>query len=342
MSASDFDPAGPQSLQALRELAESAARVGGELARASFGQTQVVSLKADRSEVTEVDLAAERAIIAHIRHQRPNDAFIGEEAVGERHEGSDEATQRRSDEEESRISDFRLRTDKNEIPPNARNPQSPIPNPQSPIPDRQSPIPDPQSPIRNPQSICWVIDPLDGTRNYIRHLPIFTCAVAALRAGAPIAGAVYDPMQDVMYSAALGQGTHIDGRATSLADATSESACKANADLLVGIPSAQRRATRPFVLHAVERHVVRNLGSTALHMALVATGQLDVAVLGNSKLWDVAAGALIITEAGGIVTTPDGKPVFPLDLSRYAGEEIAALAGRPEAHARLMREVKRR
>jgi fructose-1,6-bisphosphatase/inositol monophosphatase family enzyme len=328
MSASDVNPAEPQSPQELRELAESAARVGGELARASLGQPQVVSLKADRSEVTEVDVAAERAIIAHIRSQRPDDAFIGEEAVGQRHEGKKarrhEGTKARR-QEGKRPAGFSR--DKGR-PRDAENSQSPIPSPQSPIP--------------NPQSICWVVDPLDGTRNYVRNLPIFTCAVAAMRDGKPIAGAIFDPIQNVMYSAALGHGLYVDGRRAAPMQGAQRHDDERKDTLLVGIPSTLRPSIRKLVLHAVRQHVVRNLGSTALHLALVATGPLDAAVLGNSKLWDIAAGALIVAEAGGLVTTPAGGAVFPIDLRRYAGEEIAALAGRPEAHARLMREARRR
>ncbi|MFQ5805404.1 MAG: inositol monophosphatase family protein [Phycisphaerae bacterium] len=307
MSPSALDPVEPQSLQALREVAESAARVGGELARASFGQTVAVTLKADRSEVTEIDVAAQRAIIAHIRSHRPGDSFIGEEAAAQRHEG----TKGRRHEGKGAAGPSR----------DTRAPR-----------DAENPHPA----IRDPQSICWVIDPLDGTRNYVRGLPLFTCSVAALRNGEPLVGAVYDPVQDVMYAAARGQGTYVQGQRVSLASVAN--AYGPGADLLVGIPSAQRPTTQHLVLHAIERHTVRNFGSAALHLALVATGQLDVAVLGNSKLWDVAAGWLLITEAGGVATSPDGAPVFPLDVSGYAGEEIAVLAGNRAAHARLMRE----
>ena len=62
-------------------------------------------------------------------------------------------------------------------------------------------------------------------------------------------------------------------------------------------------------------------------------------VLGNGKLWDIAAGALLVTEASGVVTSPGGGAAFPLDVARYAGEDVPILAGRPAAHARLMREA---
>ncbi len=281
MSALDSEPPAPDEL---RELAESAARVGGQLARDAFGQRQKVTLKDDHSEVTEVDVAVERAIVAHISATRPNDTFIGEETT-------------------------------------ATNPINR------------------QSSIVNLQSICWVIDPIDGTRNYIRNMPLFTCSIAAMRNGEPVAGAIYDPIQDVMYSAARGRGTLVNGRRISLEKQSAERAPEPGDKLFVGIPSARRQATRHLVLHAIECHIVRNFGSVALHLALTALGYLDVAVVGNAKLWDIAAGCLLVNEAGGVVTSPSGEPIFPLNVSRYASEEIPMLAGNPEAHARLLREA---
>jgi myo-inositol-1(or 4)-monophosphatase len=280
------NPAGSEpSARELLGLAESAARVGGELARESFGQPQQVTLKADRSEVTAVDLAVERAIVAHIRARRSGDVFIGEEAV------------------------------------------------------TPSPTVNRQSPIRNRQSVCWVIDPIDGTRNFIRDMPLFTCSVAAMQEGQPVAGAIYEPIQGVLYSAARGCGAQVNGRRVHLEEARRQGAEGPSAKLFVGIPSARRPATRRFALHAMERHIVRNFGSVALHLALTALGHLDVSVVGNAKLWDIAAGCLLVSEAGGVVTTPDGAPIFPLDVSSYGGEEIPVVAGNPAAHARMMEEV---
>jgi myo-inositol-1(or 4)-monophosphatase len=288
MSSHNPVPVTPPPQEELRELAESAARLGGNLARDSFGQRQPVTLKDDRSEVTPVDLAVQRAIVAHLRAQRDQDTFIAEE---------------------------------------------------SPTPGGQLPAPNLQSPIVNPQSVCWVIDPIDGTRNYIRDLPLFTCSVAAMIGGEPVAGAIYDPVHRVMYSAARGGGTFLDGAPVVLADRRAAIPRDPDHKLFVGIPSARREATRQLVLRAVEEHVVRNFGSAALHLALTAVGQLDAAVMGNTRLWDIAAGCLLVGEAGGVATLPDGKPIFPLDLSRYAGEEIPVLAGSPEAHAQMLRDT---
>ncbi len=288
MSSPESEPVASPSPEELLELAESAARIGGDLARASFGRRQQVTLKGDRSEVTEVDLAVERTIGAHIHALRPHDAFIGEESA--------------------------------------------VPAPHAPTPNLQSSIP-------NPQSVCWIIDPIDGTRNYIRNLPWFTCSVAAMQRGEPVAGAIFDPMRNVMYSAARAGGMRVDGRPVSPADASTKSVYGPGAKLIIGIPSARRKATRALVLHALEHHVVRNFGSAALHLALTALGQLDLALAGNVKLWDIAAGCLLVEEAGGVVTSPAGAPVFPFDVSRYGGEMIPVIAGSSQAHARLMRGI---
>lgn len=288
MSPAESKPVASCSPEQLLELAESAARIGGELARKSFGRRQRVTLKDDRSEVTEVDLAVERAIITHIRAERPQDTFIGEESA-------------------------------------AQGPHAPPSNP--------------RSSIVNPQPVCWVIDPIDGTRNYIRDLPWFTCSVAAMQGGEPVAGAIFDPTQNAMYAAARGCRMLVDGQTITPSDARADNVYGPHAKLIVGIPSARREATGALVLHALEKHVVRNFGSAALHLALTALGRLDLAVAGNAKLWDIAAGCLLVRESGGVVTSPAGRPIFPLDVSRYAGEETPVLAGRPDAHARLLWEA---
>ncbi len=276
------EPLPAAAAEALRRLAESAARVGGAVAREAFGRTQVVSLKGDRSEVTEIDIAAQRAIVAHLRAQRPDDAFVGEESA-EADSG-----------------------------PSAAPPDS---------------------------EIWWIIDPIDGTRNYIRGVPSFSCSVAAMRGGVPVAGAVYEPIADLMYTAALGGGARINGRPAAVHGCDADPPAAPPDKLLVAVPSARREATRRLVSLVVERHVVRNYGSVALHLAMVAAGQLDAAAAGNPKLWDIAAGLLLVTEAGGVVTAPDGAAILPLDPAAGVGRELPVLAGSRAAHARLLREL---
>lgn len=303
MSSRELDPAERQPLHELRELAESAARLGGTVARQSFGRPGPISLKADRSEVTEIDLAAERAIIAHIRQRRPDDRFVAEEATERR---GHQATQPRTPKGNA-ATGAQLAGDT----------------------DRRSTIP-------NRQSVCWVIDPIDGTRNYIRDVPVFTCCVAAMRAGFPIAGAIYDPIRDVMYSADAANGTYVNGRILPIEEVDQLRARRRTRKLIVAIPSARHRHVQAVVRTVFGRHVVRNFGSTALHLAMVATGRFDAAVTSNSRLWDLAAGWLIITQAGGVMTRLNGRPLFPLDVRKYRSGELPSLAGGRRAHATLL------
>lgn len=272
--SSDLTPA---ELGALRSLAERAARVGGAVAKASYGRIQRVELKADQSEVTEIDVAAERAVIAAIERERADDSFIGEESI------RDATHARRSG------------------------------------------------------GVCWVIDPIDGTRNYIRGLPLFACSVGVLADGYPVAGAIFDPLRDVLYSAAAGQGYAVNGKAVSIAENTPPTAGELG-KLFVAIPSARSRSGQELVRHVIEAHVVRNFGSAALHLALVASGRIDAAVLNNCKLWDIAAGWVMVTEAGGCVTELDGDALPAFDPATYTGENTPVLAGSQAAHARLVSE----
>ena len=341
MSSADADPPQPPSLQELRELAESATRVGGSLARESFGQLQAVALKADRSEVTEIDVAAEQAIIAHLCSRRPDDLFVAEEATErpfDRAQGRlrDEATkkkQRRNEERESQR-DKRTKTRRHDGNAAASIPPAREANCQSPIPNRQSSI-------ASPQSIWWIIDPLDGTRNYVRGVPLFACSVAAMCEGVPVAGAVYDPIGEVMYAADATTGAHVNGRPLSSRAAEAFRPPPGADKLVVAIPSARHRRGRALVRAVLERHVVRNLGCTTLHLALVAAGRFDAAVTNNSKLWDIAAGWLLVSQAGGVITGHGGDELFPVDVARYKGGEIPVLAGTRAAHARLLRESAR-
>ena len=180
------------------------------------------------------------------------------------------------------------------------------------------------------ESVVWAIDPVDGTRNFARAAPLFVCSVCALWRGAPLAGAVYDPLRGDLYAAGLGLGATRNGEPLGSRDTPPAPAEK----LLVAIPSV-RHGDLPGVRAALERHVVRNLGCTALHLALVAAGVFDASISNNSKLWDIAAGALLVTEAGRVATTPNGDPLFPIDLAAYDAHETPCLAGSPAAHAAL-------
>ncbi len=190
---------------------------------------------------------------------------------------------------------------------------------------------EPALPPPSNSSPCWVIDPIDGTRNYVRRMGDYCTSVGVLLEGVPVAGAIYDPQRDVLYSACAG-GTLLRNDQTLPA---ADGDAPPNRSLVVGIPSTAAGPVRDYVLDWFDRCITRNFGSTAIHLALVATGQLDGAIADNPKLWDLAAGWVLITAVGGQVTGPDGAALFPIDVGAYRCEEMPLVATHRRAGQRL-------
>jgi myo-inositol-1(or 4)-monophosphatase len=153
----------------------------------------------------------------------------------------------------------------------------------------------------------WVIDPLDGTTNYAHRVPFFCVSVGVLEGGAPLAGAIYDPLRGQVFAAERGKGATLDGEPihasqTSLFGHT-----------LLGFDWAHSDEVRAQILEFLLRVVprcgtMRALGAAALGLAYVAAGWLDGYFHLSLKPWDTVAGALLIAEAGGRCTTLDGEP----------------------------------
>lgn len=178
---------------------------------------------------------------------------------------------------------------------------------------------------------CWVVDPLDGSRNYAVGFPCFATSIALLDHGTPIIGVVREHNTGRVYAAAAGMGATADGRPVRVRTQTPDG------DRLVGYPSS-KDATTVRVAQAwmaAPRIVPRNVGSTAMHLALVAAGAIEAAYAYRCKIWDIAAGALLITEAGGVATGLDGGPLFPAALFAPPGDNVPILAGAPGLHAVL-------
>jgi myo-inositol-1(or 4)-monophosphatase len=178
----------------------------------------------------------------------------------------------------------------------------------------------------------FIVDPLDGTTNYAHGVPIFCCTVAAEEKGEVVAGATHDPMRAEVFFAARGGGAFVNGRRIE-ASRTSE---LLQALLCTGFPYGQGPDLADMLASfghftALSRGV-RRLGSAALDLAYVAAGRLDGFWERGLHAWDVAAGKVLVEEAGGIATRFDGSP---LDLF---GGEIAA-SGRG-LHAAILRELR--
>lgn len=175
-------------------------------------------------------------------------------------------------------------------------------------------------------TVVWLIDPIDGTRNFVRGSAQFACSVGAMHHGFPVAGAIYDPIRDRMYAADVRSGFFVDGMAAGI-NARAEFGGPPG-ELVLAIPSTATPAVAQMMQAAVSRCVVRNTGSAALHLAMIATGEIDAALLATCKLWDLAAGAALIAATGGVFSDLRGAPLFPHDVWGRAAEELPSIAAR--------------
>jgi myo-inositol-1(or 4)-monophosphatase len=187
-------------------------------------------------------------------------------------------------------------------------------------------------PVATEARFCWVVDPLDGTRNYASGVPCFSTSLAVLDRGRPVVGVVFEHNQNLLYTAVAGMGATFNGTAICV----EEPSC--GSDILVGIPSSKDQLTVDVLCDWIRRPglVARNLGSTALHLALVASGALSAAFCKRSKIWDIAAGALLVTEGGGLITDLSGAERMSFDLAADPDADLPVLAAASQTHRQLL------
>jgi myo-inositol-1(or 4)-monophosphatase len=177
----------------------------------------------------------------------------------------------------------------------------------------------------------WIIDPLDGTTNYAHGYPCFCVSIGVEHSGALEIGVVYDPMRNEMFAAERGQGATLNERRIRVSDVEELN----RAMMCTGFPYDVR--TRPdfardftnFTLHA---QAVRRDGSAALDLAYVACGRFDGFWEDGLNTWDIAAGALLVSEAGGRITNFENEP---LDI--YTKKVVASNGRVHDAMLRLLR-----
>lgn len=186
----------------------------------------------------------------------------------------------------------------------------------------------------DPDGRVWVIDPIDGTNNFIAGLGAFAVCIGLMERGQPVLGVVYDVSRDWMYAAARGQGAWLGTKRIEVPDTplSDSSLLMLTANLLI----AGRCPAWPKRLLSQTNWKVRVLGSAALEAVQVAAGVAHAAVTVNGKLWDAAAANAIVLEAGGEVVSLEGKPVFPFDLRHYAGAKVPFIAAGPKALQELL------
>jgi myo-inositol-1(or 4)-monophosphatase len=167
----------------------------------------------------------------------------------------------------------------------------------------------------------WHIDPLDGTTNFLHGIPHFAISVALERDGQLVAGLVYNPVTDEMYMAEKGQGAYLNNQRLRVAQRSNIN----EAVVVCGMPNIGRGDHKQFMNEAahVMAHAagMRRYGAAALDLAYVAAGRFDIYWERGLSTWDMAAGAVIVREAGGYVSDVTGHGGFMETGNVLAGNE---------------------
>jgi len=170
----------------------------------------------------------------------------------------------------------------------------------------------------------FVIDPLDGTSNYLRGIPHYCVSIALVENGEPQHGVIFDPLRNELFTASRGSGAVLNDHRIRV----SERRDLAGAMLATGFPPRER-ARAGAQLDCIrdllrEAQDIRRTGSAALDLAYVACGRFDGYFEAGVKPWDIAAGVLLVREAGGRVTDYRGAATGPMDARAIAGRQLVA------------------
>ncbi|MCP4652799.1 MAG: inositol monophosphatase [Candidatus Omnitrophica bacterium] len=165
----------------------------------------------------------------------------------------------------------------------------------------------------------WIIDPLDGTHNFIRNINIYGVSIGVAYKNELVAGVIYMPEEDELYSAQRGSGAYKNGKKISTSDTADLSECSISFDS--GIKHLPKTMLR--VLDHLSGVVfnIRMFGSSARLLSYVAEGKIDLAVEFHDRPWDFAGGVVIIEEAGGKTISLKGKPLTCENIGYIASNE---------------------
>ena len=170
----------------------------------------------------------------------------------------------------------------------------------------------------------WVIDPLDGTSNYLRGIPHWCVSIALVDNGEPLHGVVFDPLRNELFIASKGSGAVLEDKRIRV----SERRDLEGALLCTGFPPRERARARPQLdcLDALleQAEDVRRTGSAALDLAYVACGRFDGYFEAGVQPWDIAAGVLLVREAGGRVCDFRGAAPARMDIAEARGRQVVA------------------
>jgi myo-inositol-1(or 4)-monophosphatase len=178
--------------------------------------------------------------------------------------------------------------------------------------------------VRDGGRFTWVIDPLDGTSNYLHGIPHWCVSIALVENGEPQHGVVFDPLRNELFTASKGSGTVLNEKRVRVSERRELS----GAMLITGFPPRERaragsqlECVRELLRDAED---IRRTGSAALDLAYVAAGRADAYFEAGLKPWDIAAGVLLVREAGGKVTDFRGRTTGPLDNRGLVGRPLVA------------------
>ena len=162
--------------------------------------------------------------------------------------------------------------------------------------------------IKNDESFKWIIDPIDGTANFLHGVPHFAISIGLEHNKEIICGIVYDPIKDEMFTAEKGNGSYLNNYRMRVSSRTKLEDCI----IFTGGPKREAK-DRELILQEYQKFSstvsipIRKMGSAALDMAYVAAGRCDGFWQRNLNYWDIAAGIILVREAGGFVTDFDGE-----------------------------------
>lgn len=190
-----------------------------------------------------------------------------------------------------------------------------------------------KQPPRGDDQVWWIIDPIDGTNNFAHGMLLFVVSVAAMYEGTPIAGVIFEPATESMFTAVKDGEAQLNGRRIQASEESMDRFSSIGLDSTLGndenVPDWARKI--------IKQTKYRNLGTTALQFAYVAKGSLAATITDTPKLWDIAAGAIIAECAGAKVTDWQGRKIFPADTDRYEGGTFQTLVANQKTHTELVK-----
>lgn len=192
---------------------------------------------------------------------------------------------------------------------------------------------DADGPPDQPCEYRWIVDPLDGTTNYVHGLPHYAVSIALAHQGQILVGTVYDPTARESFTAVRGQGAYLNGQRLRASGVTNLQQALVAVSFAASVDRNAAEVHQFLEVLPVCR-AIRRLGCSSLNLAYLAAGRFDAYWAMSTKPWDIAAGVLLVQEAGGVVTGIGGKP-----LDVYQGHFAAAAT--PELHAELLALLRR-